>query len=205
MSPARYAADTDGTYASLHGVPFPLAEAAAAVRTNTLPCEVGHAPASTGGMLRHIPSISGWTPPDVSAAVQRQARIVRAIREQGWLSPSFVDGDVAPFQAAVVRYHAWLDLTAAVSPAGGPVNFLAPTTDIQLAWRTHQLRGARYRAETGRILGGTPLDRADLIAVDADALKRTAGLWKARFKREYIVQVQGRKGGLPMPARRSTV
>lgn len=207
MNPGQFALDTDGTYASLHGLAFPLAEAAAAVRAGTLPDDLAFVYSSDN--LRAIPSISGWTPPDISAAVQRAARIVAAIRSHGWLAPELVDGDAAPFQRAIVRYHAWLDLMAAVD--GHP--FLAPTHDIQLVWHTHQLRGTRYRVETER-LRGAPLDRADhfVVVADTDGLKRTAGLWRARFKHEYIESPRkggGSSGGgggtLPMPVRRGAV
>ncbi|KAL1412766.1 hypothetical protein Q8F55_000513 [Vanrija albida] len=205
LNPAQYAHDVEGTYAALHDVPFPLAEAAAAVRSGTLPALL----AQTGaGNLRTMPSITGWTPPDVSAAVQRQARIVATVQQQGWFDPRFSASasGTAVFQRCIVRYHAWLDLMAAVD--GHP--FLPPTLDIEIAWRTHQLRGLRYRAETARLIGA-PLDRD---RGDEAGLKRAEKLWKTRFRHDYLgpgsqprgAPVGGR-GGAPLrqPARSHTL
>lgn len=178
LNPAQYAHDTDGLYAFLHNLPFPFAQTAAAIRAgNTLPTEVEHVPLD-GGALRPIPSISGWTPVDISAAVQRQARIVTGLFNEGWLNPSFVSGPEETFQRAIVRYHAWLDLMAAAH------TWVAPTFDIEFVWHTHQLSGARYQKETQRILG-RPLDMSGRI--DEVSLKRAAGLWRQRFKHEYLL------------------
>lgn len=105
LNPAQYARDVEGTYAALHDVPFPLAEAAAAVRNHTLPTQLCQRWAENP--LRTMPSISGWTPPDISAAVQRQARIVATVQEQGWFDPRFsasAEG-TAVFQRCIVRYR----------------------------------------------------------------------------------------------------
>lgn len=201
MNPRQFATDTEGAYAALADLNFPLSAVAEAIKTGSLPGEVEHVP---GDALRPVPSISGWMPPDISAAVQRQARIVAAAKEAGWLEMTFINGPITPFQRGIVRYHAWLDLMAAAGQK------LAPTVDIELVWRTHQLRGARFRLETQLILG-RPMDQTD--RGDELLLKMTAELWGKRFRgHEYVLagRQQERMGGFGvlrplLRDRRSTV
>jgi hypothetical protein len=196
LHPAQYASDTAPceTYAALADVLFPLADVAAAIRAGTLPTELEHAPEL------HSHSISGWRVPDIAVAVQQQARVVGVVRELGWLDPAFVDGPIAPLQRAIVRYHAWLDLFAATHATR-----LGPAIDIELIWRTHQLRGAAYRAETEKLLGHA-LDQAD--RGDEDLLRRTGSLWSKRFGQSYVEAAKTRgmfPPGFRRPVRRSTV
>lgn len=175
---------------------FPLTDVAEAIRAKALPTELEHVPEIHGS------SISGWRVPDLSAAVQRQARIVSVIRDLGWLDDAFVQGPIAPVQRAIVRYHAWLDLFAATN-----AQRLRPTMDIELVWRTHLLRGAAYRSETERLLGH-PLDQNERGS--DDLLRKTGTLWSKRFGRDYVeAPPKHRSGKLPpgfrRPERRSTV
>lgn len=102
LNPGQYSIDANGTYAWLHNLPFPLELAAEAVRKGTLPDEIPHVYATD---LRPTPCIHGWTPPDISAAVQRQARLIGTISGLGWLDKPYIDGDITPFQQAIVRYR----------------------------------------------------------------------------------------------------
>lgn len=106
LNPRQFAIDTEGGYAALADMAFPLSAVAEALRTGSLPGEIEHFPADA---LRPVLSISGWMPPDISAAVQRQARIVAALREAGWLEHSFIKTESAKFQHSIVRYRGWLE------------------------------------------------------------------------------------------------
>ncbi|BEJ11178.1 hypothetical protein CspHIS471_0106000 [Cutaneotrichosporon sp. HIS471] len=196
LYPARYASDTgEGqTYESLADVIFPVADVAAAIRNGNLPTSLERAPE-----LRSR-SISGWRVPDIAVAVQQQAGVVHVVRDLGWLDPAFITGPIAPLQRAIVRYHAWLDLFSATHAIR-----LGPTIDIELVWRTHQLRGGAYRSETEKLLGHS-LDQAD--RGDDELLRRTGNLWSKRFGHSYVEapKTRGRlHPGLRRPARRSTV
>lgn len=85
---------------------------------------------------------------------------------------------------------------------------LAPTVDIELAWRTHQLKGKRYRLETQLILG-MPLDQTD--RGDELLIRRTAELWSKRYRGHDYIEARSRapgdKSGLGLlkPLRRSTL
>lgn len=198
LNPGQYAADTapSETYAALADILFPLADVAAAIRAGTLPSELEHVPEV------HSSSISGWRVPDISAAMQRQVRMVSVVRDLGWLDESFTQGPIAPLQRAIVRYHCWLDLFAATR-----AQRFGPTMDIELVWRTHQLRGAAYRAETERLLGQA-LDQTD--RGDDDLLRKTGALWAKRFGHDYV-EAPAKHHGMPLPPgfrrpiRRSTV
>ncbi|CAK9786219.1 hypothetical protein CC85DRAFT_285798 [Cutaneotrichosporon oleaginosum] len=176
LHPAHYAADTapGETYAALAHTHFPLAAVAAALRTNTLPRALPHAPE------RHSHSISGWRVPDITVAVQ-QARAL-------WIREG---ADTPRVQRAIVRYHAWLDLFAATRAPR-----LAPTPDIEMVWRTHQVRGAAFRAETAVVLGHS-LDQEE--RGDHELRRYTARMWEKRFGQKYEKSVPRR------PVRRSTV
>jgi hypothetical protein len=192
LNPAQFAVDSDGTYAWLHALPFPLAAAAAAVRAGSLPAELPHV---SHHVDRPCPTIGGWSPPDISAAVQRLARRIHQLADLGWLEPAYITGDAAPIQAGIVRYHAWLDLMAAIPDH----RFVAPASDIMLSWATHATHGARFLRDTARISGDDePLDRPiDRAEQDHEAIKRASILWRARFRHEYVHR--------RAPVRRSTV
>lgn len=77
--------------------------------------------------------------------------------------------------------------------------------DIELVWRTHELRGGAYRHETELLLGH-PLDQADRGS--DDLLRNTGALWHKRFGHDYV-EAPKRGGpfqpGFRRPIRRSTV
>ncbi|GMK54518.1 hypothetical protein CspeluHIS016_0111040 [Cutaneotrichosporon spelunceum] len=189
LYPAQYASDTaDGqNYMPLADMLFPLADVATAIRNGTLPTSLEHV------RERRSHSISGWCVPDIAAAVQRQAGVVTAVGELGWLDPSFLPGPLAPLQRAIVRYHAWLDLFAATN-----LTRLGPTIDIELVWRTHQLRGGAFRSETDKLLG-RPLDQTD--RGDEQLLRHTGHLWSKRYGHSYVEATKAR--GILHPGRHS--
>lgn len=196
LNPPQFAADTNrGTYAALKSVKFPLHAAAEAYRKHALPQRLPHIPES--GKLRVIPSISGWTVADISAAVQRQSKIIDSVSALGWFRTDF-SHNIAPIQRAIVRYHAWLDLVAHV----GNHAHLVPDIDIELVWRTHELKGERYRKETEKLFG-EPFDER-ISRMDTVGIKRTAHLWKERFNKEYLLHPP-KNHHAPNPVRRTTM
>ncbi|KAL7418422.1 hypothetical protein Q5752_006880 [Cryptotrichosporon argae] len=177
LNPRQYERDCESGYMFLRPLgAFPIRAAAEAIRRNALPLDLEY----YEDALRPTLSITGWTPPDVAAAVLRQARFVSDMGRIEWLADMWKD--VRPLQRGIVRYHAWLDLMA----AHGCQHFLVPTLDLDLAWHTHQLLGPRYRTDTERLLGRF-LDHNDSAGEGKlfDGLKKTGALWKERFGYEY--------------------
>jgi len=115
---------------------------------------------------------------DLVAAVLRQGSFISKVDGLGWTRyPS-----ESMLLQSIERYGTFLDLMAS-----GAVKSLVPTLDIDLVWHTHQLKGARYREDTQRLLGHV-LDHNDNIpegklSVDFAA---TEAAWKTLKGSPYI-------------------
>ncbi|WVR07667.1 hypothetical protein IAU60_004709 [Kwoniella sp. DSM 27419] len=178
LNPTVYEQDRKGAYKALKGLDFPLRDIAAALSAGTLP----------GGGDQVIPSsfdlkTTRWSPGDIAAAVQRQAKFVRNLKDIGWLEPDhWVRHGWREVQFGIVLYHAWLDLQHATRMK----QFLVPRLDIDLAWHTHQLQHERYRQDTTRVLGGmlNHDDSAEEGSLEL-GLQTTRRLWKKRYGYNY--------------------
>lgn len=128
-------------------------------------------------------SHAGLSSLDLVGAILRQGAFITKMFELGWTLPGRFDHakDLAPLTRSVARYHAFLDVMTVHS-----TTFLVPTLDIDLAWHSHQLKGAAYRNDTMKYLGRTPNHDDN---VDAFALSKgydiTAKVWRSRFGVPY--------------------
>ncbi|GHJ90217.1 hypothetical protein NliqN6_6619 [Naganishia liquefaciens] len=123
----------------------------------------------------------------LAPAVMRQANFIGKMKDLGWLEPGRFDGGKRQaflLQKAAARYHAFLDLMAAM-----PSGFLCPTLNIDLAWHTHQLRPDEYREHTLQITSPISrfIDHDDKVSEVklGDAYDLTSRAWLARFKVPY--------------------
>ncbi|EIW76428.1 hypothetical protein CONPUDRAFT_168971 [Coniophora puteana RWD-64-598 SS2] len=117
-------------------------------------------------------------------ATLRQNLFVSKLEEISWLKGNTFRGPEREriLSQTVVRYHSFLDLTAAHPSAD-----FVPTMDIDVAWHCHQLMANRYHVDCelyiGRIVDHelrTPEPR--LTA----SLSHTCSSWASRFRSPYM-------------------
>ncbi|KZV73874.1 hypothetical protein PENSPDRAFT_251450 [Peniophora sp. CONT] len=121
---------------------------------------------------------------ELVGAVLRQGSFVTKMSDLGWTAPGCFDAieDERALHHASARYHAFLDLMAS-----SPDAFFVPTLDIDLAWHTHQLSGAKYNSDCLKLIGRF-VDHDDKVEEVhlADAFDVTCRAWNARFGVQYM-------------------
>ncbi|WWC64554.1 uncharacterized protein I303_107165 [Kwoniella dejecticola CBS 10117] len=177
LNPTIYDNDIQGAYRALTGLEFPLTAIAEAIRQDTLPPFRPLTPEQESDLQKTV-----WSPEETGMAIERQAKFIANMKRIGWLREEYWQKGLMELQFSIVLYHAWLDLMQSTQSR----YFLVPRLDIDLAWHTHQLNHARYKADTNKILG--KLLNHNVAAGDekiGDGLEVTKKLWKERFGWEY--------------------
>ncbi|WVN90847.1 uncharacterized protein L203_106090 [Cryptococcus depauperatus CBS 7841] len=177
LNPKTYSVDVEGAYKGLKGLEFPLELVSWALTNGSLPVEQD--------MLFDIAELNTtkWTIEDIAQGVERQSKFVVNMHNIRWLDKSHWDQvGTMELQIGIVLYHAWLDLAYSTSLQC----FLVPRLDIDLAWHSHQLHGARYKDDTVQLLGQF-LGHDDTVGDGKleSGLKQTGELWKAKFGYDY--------------------
>ena len=113
-------------------------------------------------------------------AVKRQVGFVDKMHAQLWIRSPALPGTVA---RAVAKYARFLELMRRK-----PGTMLIPTLDVDLAWHTHQLSHAHYRAAMEE-RAGRFVDHDDKLGPEtlAPGMEKTAELWRVHFAEEYRV------------------
>jgi len=121
---------------------------------------------------------------DLVGAVIRQCSFIDKMDKFGWTKPGYFDhpGNEVVLYHAIARYHAFLDLMAST-----PKSFLVPTLDIDLAWHTHQMMGARY-ADDCLTKVGRFIDHDDKVEETylANSFDSTCRAWEQHFNVPYM-------------------
>ncbi|GJE98075.1 hypothetical protein PsYK624_142970 [Phanerochaete sordida] len=120
---------------------------------------------------------------DLVEAILRQCYFIEKMVELGWTAPRAL-GDLhgeAVLQHAIVRYHAFLDLTSSA-----PEMFFVPTLDIDLIWHTHQMKCEIYHRDCGQLIKRY-LDHEDRVEISrlATSFDATCSAWQERFGVQY--------------------
>ncbi|KAH8679104.1 hypothetical protein BGZ60DRAFT_525827 [Tricladium varicosporioides] len=118
---------------------------------------------------------------DLVAAVHRQIKFSETMCTYNWLNSPFVQDTL---ERSIGRYEKFFALIAA-----NPSTMFAPTIDIDLAWHTHQLSPALYRAYSVKTTGGRFINHDDTLSQDilVPSFDSAQDLFTMQFKDEYII------------------
>ncbi|KAG6328422.1 hypothetical protein ID866_10667, partial [Astraeus odoratus] len=140
-------------------------------------------PASTSSRIISAYSDGGPFSVDLLDAVLRQSIFTEKMDELGWIRPELYQGErYQMLDHAILRYHAFLDLTAS-----RPSAMFVPTLDIDLVWHTHQLMASRYGSDC-ELYVGRYLDHPLKVPEDSLslALDETCLAWQLRYQVPYM-------------------
>ncbi|KAI6032234.1 hypothetical protein BKA83DRAFT_4211506 [Pisolithus microcarpus] len=120
---------------------------------------------------------------DLLDAVLRQSLFTEKMTELGWTKPAAFRGErLRILEDAILRYHAFLDLTASQ-----PNSMIVPTLDIDLVWHTHQLLASRYTSDcqlyVGRYVDHELRVRESHLSA---AFDESCLAWQLRYKVPYM-------------------